>query len=178
MKVIERLNFGPRKEIFNFILDYPGLHLRELSRKLKIPISTLNYHLRNLEKSGLIKINKEKRYDRVYANEEIGNMAKKLINAIRQETSCKIVLFLSVSLIASQKDLSTELEISSTTIGKHLKRLVKMGIIEPAPIENGTTCTAHLDKTIIERSPEGREVLYRLTRPTIYKHVSNSTKIS
>lgn len=55
-----------RKQIYNFILKYRGLRLREVSRKLKIPMSTLNYHLRYLEKYGLIVINSEEIYERFY----------------------------------------------------------------------------------------------------------------
>jgi predicted transcriptional regulator len=34
-----------RREIYNFVKENPGLHMRELQRKLEIPLSTLEYHL-------------------------------------------------------------------------------------------------------------------------------------
>jgi len=158
--------------IFNFIMVYPGLHFRELSRKSDIPMSTLKYHLRNLEKQGLIHIDAGQKYSRIYAAKDIGNMKKKLINALRQETSRNIVLYIALALNASRAELSEELDLSPTAVSKHLKKLVKLGIIEPAPVENGTICTAHENKTIIERTPNGREIIYRLTRPkSINKHM-------
>jgi len=159
-------NLETRKKIYNFILRCPGLHLRELSRELKIPITTLNYHLRHLEKRGFIEINPEKRYKRVYATKNIGIMSKKLIVAIRQKTALDILLYISLSFSASQAELSNELELSPTTIAKHLKRLVKLGIIEPTPVKEGVFCTSHKNKVIIERSSYGREKIYRLTRST------------
>jgi len=143
-------NLETRKKIYNFILRCPGLHLRELSRELKIPITTLNYHLRHLEKRGFIEINPEKRYKRVYATKNIGIMSKKLIVAIRQKTALDILLYISLSFSASQAELSNELELSPTTIAKHLKRLVKLGIIEPTPVKEGVFCTSHKNKVIIE----------------------------
>jgi len=59
-----------------------------------------------------------------------------------------------------------DLELSPTVISRHLKRLIDQGIVEIAPVENGSTCTAHKQKMVIERSTKGREILYRLTRPT------------
>lgn len=44
-----------RREIYNYILDNPGCHLRELSKNLNKPVSTLTWHLRILEKANLIK---------------------------------------------------------------------------------------------------------------------------
>jgi predicted transcriptional regulator len=168
-KIIEN---ETQKRIYNFILEYPGLHLRELSRKLEIPITTLNYHLRNLEKNGLIYIDSGQKYSRIYAAEGVGNMKKRLIKALRQKTSRNIILYIALALNASRAELSKELELSPTAVSKHLKKLVKQGIIEPAPVENGTICTAHENKTIIERTPNGREIIYRLTRsPNTNKHM-------
>jgi DNA-binding transcriptional ArsR family regulator len=159
------LELQTRKKIYNYILKHPGLHKRKLSSKLKIPFSTLNYHLRYLEKCALIVINSEERYDRVYAAKNIGTMDKKLLNAMRQETPRNIILNIGLSYVSSQAEISRDLELSPTVISRHLKRLIDQGIVEIAPVENGATCTAHKQKMIIERSTKGREILYRLTRP-------------
>jgi len=46
-----------RRNIYDFILKNPGFHLRGLSRKLKIPKSTLLHHLKILKKRELIIMN-------------------------------------------------------------------------------------------------------------------------
>ena len=166
MKNNDSLRHKTRKRIFNYIEKNPGLHIRELSRKMNIPMSTLDYHLRNLEKNGFIEINTRSRFGRIYATKNIGVMSKNLITALRQKTSRNIILYLYLQLNASQIELSKELDLSITTIAKHTKRLEKLGIIEPIPIENGKLHTAHKNKIIINRSPYGREVIYRLTRPS------------
>ena len=104
------------------------------------------------------------RYARVYCSSTIGIVGKKLINAMRQETSRNIILYLAVHLNASQAELSRELDVSPTAISRHLKRLVELDLIEPATIGKGVVYTAHKNPTIIQRNILGREVIYRLTR--------------
>ena len=157
---------GTQIRIYRYIQEYPGLHLRELSRKLEIPTSTLNYHLRCLSKHGLIFTEFEQRFARFYATKEVGTIQKNLINALRQETTRNIIVYISLNLNASRTELSKELDSSPASISKYLKRLVKLGIIEPAPVEDGMICTSHENRVIIERSPKGREIIYRLTRPS------------
>ena len=85
-----------RKIIYNYILEHPGLHFRELSRELKIPKTTLNYHLLYLNKLELIKAKSNGRYNRYYAMKQVGKRDKELINLFRQEIPLKIVLLLLV----------------------------------------------------------------------------------
>ena len=54
MRKEELLKLKIRRQIYQFILKYPGFHFSEISRKLKIPKTTLNYHLSYLEKYGFI----------------------------------------------------------------------------------------------------------------------------
>ena len=70
-----------------------------------------------------------------------------------------------MNYVGSQSEISEDLEISSTAVSKHIKRLLTLGIIEPAPIENGYVFTTHKRRIKIERLPHGREVLYRMSRP-------------
>ena len=47
-----------RREIYNCIIDNPGIHLREMSKKLGKGVSTITWHLRILEKADLIRSRK------------------------------------------------------------------------------------------------------------------------
>ena len=83
-----------RKMIYNYILDHPGLHFRELSRELKIPKSTLDYHLSILKKLELINVKSNGRYNRYYAMKQVGRIDKEILNVLRQEVPLKIVILL------------------------------------------------------------------------------------
>ena len=161
MKKEEILKLEIRRQIYQFILKNPGLHLREISRKLKIPKSTLTFHLNNLEKYGLITSIYEDNTSRFFVKYRFGNLEKKLIHMLRKETPRNIILYIGWVTCASQAELSKELEKSNKTIEKHLKKLLELGVIEPASIENGVMSTVKNLK-IIGRKLVGREVIYRL----------------
>jgi len=158
------LESATRKRIYQFILKYPGLHKRELSRRLNIPKTTLNHHLDYLEKRGFIVVKPEGKYTRFYVANNVGNLEKKLIHILRQDTPCNIILYIATMACASQVELSKELELTSKTIGKHLKMLVDVGIIEPAIVDNGVVYTALEAENVIERTPIGKEVIYILAK--------------
>ncbi len=82
-----------RRRIYNFILKYPGLHFRELMRKLNLPNGTLGYHLKYLEKRGLITARPGEGYVRYYIINNIGTDQKKMFHILRQETPRNIILF-------------------------------------------------------------------------------------
>ena len=161
----ECLDLEIRKRIYEYVLIYPGLHKRELSRRLKIPKTTLSYHLSFLEKHKFIVLKSEGRYRRYYAAKIFGIAEKKFINVLRQDTPRNILLYIGWAVGASQIELSKELELSPKTIEKHLKKLVENGVIEPAPVENGVIYSSHKNRSIIDRTPVGREKIYRSTGP-------------
>ena len=67
----------------------------------------------------------------------------------------------------SQTELSKSLEKHPKTIEFHLKKLLRLGIIELAPVDNEGVHLKPLGPLlkIIERVPVGKEIIYRLTDP-------------
>ena len=43
-----------RRRVFLTVLDRPGIHLRELSRSLDVPLQSLSWHVEILKKTGLV----------------------------------------------------------------------------------------------------------------------------
>lgn len=153
-----------RREIYNYILQYPGLHLRELSRRLHIPFSTLSYHLRFLEKRELIKEKTEGRYNRYYITEKIGHREKEMIGILRKDTPRTIILYLLVHIYSSQIEISSSLKKHPTTIEFHLKKLLALDIIEPVQPVDGKLYR-DINPKIIECEPIGKEKIYVLKDP-------------
>jgi DNA-binding transcriptional ArsR family regulator len=165
-----------RRRIYNYILQYPGLHLREISRRLTIPFSTLKYHLHFLEKRELIKEKAEGKYNRYYVSEKIGRHEKDMLSILRKDTPRTIILYLLVHIYSSQIDISGSLKKHPTTIEFHLKKLLDLNIIEPVQPVNGKIYRDTNPK-IIECEPIGKEKIYVLKDPnaiydllTTYKH--------
>jgi len=150
-----------RRHIYNFIYRNPGLHLREISRRIKIPKTTLIYHLKYLKKQDLIKEKSEGGYKRIYIKQEIGTQDKQILNLLRQEIPFKIFLYMIFSVSWSQIELSKELELHPATVSYHLKKMIEMGLIEEAPGRNGFVYPYKNPRVYMERKPVGREIFYR-----------------
>ena len=88
------LKLETRRNIYDFILKNPGLHLREISRRANIPLGSLNYHLNFLNKNELIVTKYDPRYLRYYVKQTVGKKDKEIINLLRQEIPLRIVILL------------------------------------------------------------------------------------
>ena len=80
------MEFKTRREIYNFILEYPGVHLRELFRRLSYSDGAIKYHLSFLKKQHLVIEKHEMGYNRFYASNSLARDEVKILNVIRQKT--------------------------------------------------------------------------------------------
>ena len=119
-----------RTNIYEFILKNPGLHMSALSRKMNIPKSTLNYHLKCLIDDDYINQKHDGKYIRYYVRNTIGEHEKKLINIIRQYVPLRILLLLFLEPNATQKQIGKYLDRHPTTISFHMDKLIEIGLIE------------------------------------------------
>jgi len=60
----EPLELDTRKRIYDLIDSTPGIHFREISRRLDIPMGVVEYHIHYLMKKDMIIARKEGRYKR------------------------------------------------------------------------------------------------------------------
>lgn len=155
---------SPRNTIYEFIVKSPGLHLRELSRQLNMPLSTVKYHLVILEKLGFVIEKKEGRYIRFYVAQDIGDREKRLINVLREDIPRTIILYLLIHHWSSQIDISNSLQKHPTTIEHHLRKLTVLGIIKQVKPINREVSQDSLPKTI-ECETVGREKVFMLKNP-------------
>lgn len=148
-----------RKKIYEFIMENPGLHFREIARNLNIPNSTLRYHLNYLKKRGYLTHEFENGYSRYYIVQNVSANDKKLINILRETVPRNIILYLTLYPYSSQTDVRNfvnkwrqhpskigyYLDKHHTTLGFHLKKLI--------------------EEEIIDCSEEGTEIKYTLKNP-------------
>jgi len=125
-----------RASIYEFILKNPGLHMCAISRKMNIPKSTLNYHLRCLINDGYITQKQNGRYSRYYVKNAVGEHEKKMISLIRQEIPYRILLLLFLDPNASQTQLGEYLDRHPTTVSFHMDKLIELGMIEESSSGN------------------------------------------
>ncbi|MBS3816301.1 MAG: winged helix-turn-helix transcriptional regulator [Candidatus Thermoplasmatota archaeon] len=124
------LELEARKKTYEAIDENPGVHLRELDRKLDIPLGTLRYHLRVLEKKDMIVSKKESKYKRYYARGEVQKEDKELLSTLRKELPRTIILFLLEYPGSTHKEICSALAVSGSTLSYHLKKLREREVIE------------------------------------------------
>ena len=159
------LKLGSRSKIFNFIEENPGLHIREIGRRLDMPRGTVRYHVKYLKKAELIEEKYEVGYKRIYCVNKLSAVEKKLLKLLRQEIPCKIFLHLIFSISFSQIEISRELELSPPTVNYHLKKLMDINFIERAPVKDGYIHPFNDDRAVMENTTIGREVFYKRKDP-------------
>ncbi len=146
----DSLALGTRRDIYNLILSHPGLHEREIARKMGISLSTLDYHLHYLEKREIIVSKKDGRYTRYFASFKVGNQNKKIIAILRQKTPRSIVLFLLTNPDSIHKDICREVKKSPSTVSFHLKKMVDAGIVEATSLGRETSYTIKNSDEVIK----------------------------
>jgi DNA-binding MarR family transcriptional regulator len=158
------LEFKRRREIYEFISQNSGLHMRDISRKLNVPFTSLKYHLNYLEKKGFIISRDDGKYSRYFISLEIGEKEKRILNCLRKKTTLHIILWFFIAVQCSQKDISRFLEKHPTTISFHLRKMIQAGIIEQVSIDKGVIYN-EIPPITINRPQVSSEKIYVLQDP-------------
>ncbi|MFQ5837479.1 MAG: winged helix-turn-helix transcriptional regulator [Thermoplasmata archaeon] len=134
----EVLDLESRRRIFEFLQQYPGLHLRELERQLGMDVRALRYHLEFLEKHEAITSLMQEGYlryyprqwDEGYFRERVGAFEKRVLGLLRQRMPLHLILLLLDQGEMSSEELQTHAGIAPSTLSYHLKKLSKLQLIE------------------------------------------------
>lgn len=118
-----------RRTIYHFVKSNPLAHLRGIHRALKMPLSTLEYHLNYMVRHNVILRKQVGGFSRYWV-ELLESEVEKLLAILRQKQMGKIILNVLVKGKAKTTDLIEDLGMSSSTISLYLTKLVKQGILE------------------------------------------------
>ena len=125
----QALKLDIRKKIYNTIKRNPGLHFREIQRRVKIATGALQYHLDYLQKKHLLKTERETKFLRYYlVRQEFEETA--IMALLRQESIRRIIIFLIQKRFASNTSISKNVELSPSTTSWHLEKLVGSELVE------------------------------------------------
>ncbi len=124
----EALKLEVRKKIYNTLKRNPGLHFRELQRRVGIATGALQYHTDYLVKKHLVRIEKETKFIRYYlVRQQFEETA--LMSVLRQESMRRIIVFLMQRRFASTQRISESVALSPSTTSWHLEKLVESGFV-------------------------------------------------
>lgn len=112
-----------RKQIYKLIRRNPGLHLRELQRRLGIPLSSLEHHVDYMIRKDVLYRQRDGRYTR-YFSRQLTEDERQLISVLRHEKLREIVSIVLEEKKVKFQDLVDYLDLPSSTLSYYLKHLV------------------------------------------------------
>jgi len=119
-----------RQMIFEFVRDFAGTHLRGIQQQIGLPLGTVEYHLRELVRLGLVTEREDGIYRRYYVAGQLGGVDRELLAALRQEIPRRIVMHLLLNPGLNFGQVREAFDISGSTLHYHLKKLEKRGILD------------------------------------------------
>ncbi len=118
------LEQGVRAQIYEYIRQNPGIHLRGLAEEMGISMGTLRYHLNILRDTHKITLNEGVASVRFYENNGSYTPAEQhILKHLRNETTKKILTILMNSPSSTRAEIAQEIGVTGPSITWHMKRL-------------------------------------------------------
>ena len=158
------LDLEKRRKIYNFILNHPGVHLRLISKKIKMPYTTIRHHIHYLERHDLIIKKSDGKSDKLYIKNKVSRKDKEIIGFLQQNTQREIILLLLAYVGCSISEISKNLNRHPSTILFHLKKLHDKNIVEHVENKNGLIKKDDFSIKILRKNITNESV-YMLKKP-------------
>jgi len=120
---------GTRDRVLEMVRRTPGIHFRELGRRLGLPMGAVEYHIHQLLKQDLIVARSEGRYKRYYAEGKHGSEEKRNLSYLRKPVPRSILIRLMLEPGSRHKDLKEALSLTGSTLTFHLQKLIGDGLV-------------------------------------------------
>jgi predicted transcriptional regulator len=110
------------------IEENPGIRYRELLRLTGLVNGVLTYHLAALEKTDVVKVDRQSRMTRYYPV-SVSDSESAILNFVRHEPVRQIVLFILDHELCNFSEIVDHTKKAPSTVSSHLKRLKEAGIV-------------------------------------------------
>ncbi len=144
-------------QIYLLILIHPGLHFREIQRRMDLGTGHLLYHLKRLCSLGFIRSDNDGRYLRYYTSKEMDEEEEKIIEVARINKMPVILSALLRREILNFGEISEEIGLPQSTTSWYLSKL--------------------LDNGIAKKYSKGRKTYYTLRDPDYVSNILKKNKI-
>jgi len=118
-----------RRELFTILCESPGTYLLELADMLESPLGTLTWHLRILEREGLVKSTKFAGKRIYYPNMLRTQEAELAFLTLRSKTARRIFLYVVNHSGCYQEEMAEALNVHHDTIRWHVNRMVTTRLV-------------------------------------------------
>ena len=160
-----------RRRIVEEVARFPGLHLRELARRLDTSVARIEYHLPLLVEAGLVQERHDRGLLRLFPGGASGHPVpakedQDLLVLLRDRRAVGLVLaILDTDGGLRHRDLAQRLGMGPSLVSFHLAKLVRKGVV--AKRADGTYHVRHKPRVLrvlllYEPLPDAREAFARL----------------
>ena len=122
-------NLDNKQRIHTYIKNNPGAHLRRISKELGIALGDIQYQLKQLEATNLIRSRRIGLYKTYYTISISGERNEKISAFLQQETPRDIILYLIENPGATNNQIARHKGFTPPTINWHMSRLIQTGIV-------------------------------------------------
>jgi predicted transcriptional regulator len=134
----EPLDLETRREIYECVEAYPGLHLSEIARRVDMETNHAKYHLEVLERHELVASEKEEGYWRFFPREEselgpkevLSPEEKEIVSLLRKEVPLHTTLVLLDEGQAQAGELAEAVGVAASTMSYHTSQMQEVGLVE------------------------------------------------
>ncbi|HLE97976.1 MAG TPA: winged helix-turn-helix transcriptional regulator [Candidatus Thermoplasmatota archaeon] len=120
-----------RRQIFTYIKDNPGVHLRAAAQALSLSTTNVLWHLRKLESANLVNSKKFEGYKVFYPSEGGVESRRRAIasSVLRNQYARAILEFVVGNPSAHQREIARALGVNHGTVRWHLRKLNEAGLL-------------------------------------------------
>lgn len=128
----EILEHPGRAEVYERVKAAPGINFVQLAEQVAFGSSTLNYHLRVLERNEFITSVKDGRYLRFFDRTAgtYSGAKKTQVSALRNPVTAAMARHIKERPGVAQCDLATAFGVTASTVNWHMTRLCTAGLVE------------------------------------------------
>lgn len=117
-----------RTMLLRCIEENPGIRYRELLRMTGLVNGVLTYHLAALEKTDVVKVERQSRMTRYYPV-NVSDSESGILKFVRHDPVRQIVLFILDHELCTFNEIVDHTRRAPSTVSSHLKRMKEAGII-------------------------------------------------
>ncbi len=120
-----------RSDLYEFLQDKPGTHLRGIADELDLSTTNVLWHLRKLEDADLVKGKKLEGYKVFYPVEggEEGQRKAMAKSVLRNDNARDILEYLGAEPGAHQRQIARALDVNHGTVRWHLRKMEKTDLV-------------------------------------------------
>lgn len=137
-------------KIIKYVNEIPGIRYRELLRMTRLSNGVLTYHLRFLDNTGKIRVNRVNNRVTRYFSYDVSPHESSIISLLRQETTRKIIMYILENGTCRFNDIIIHTKKVPSTISWRIGRLKAANIINIRKQNESKYYEIGMDKIILQ----------------------------